>query len=393
MNYKDLAEKTESYIIERRRWFHRHPELSWEEFRTTDEIASELEKMGLKVHRYDGKPGCYADIAGGKAAPGCRTIALRADIDALPVLEKTGLPFASENEGVMHACGHDCHIAMLLGAAKMLVETRGELAGNIRLIFQAAEETSYGAEYFVEQGILDGVDAVAGMHIWGTLDAPYINVQPGRRMASCDIFTITVEGVSTHGTLPHLGVDALVAAASIILNVQTFASRNNDPLNPLVVSIGELHAGQRFNILANRAVMHGTARTFNPEFRKTIEPGLRRIVENTAKALGAQAKLDYRCYCGPIINDDDGLNRVAHDAVAKLYGEEALRDLPMLMGSEDFAYYMDKVPGVFGFIGSRNEALGLTATNHNDAYTVDESVLKRGSAYFAQLAADYLAQD
>jgi metal-dependent amidase/aminoacylase/carboxypeptidase family protein len=164
-------------------------------------------------------------------------------------------------------------------------------------------------------------------------------------------------------------------------------------MNPLVVSIGELHAGQRFNILANRAVMHGTARTFNPEFRKTIEPGLRRIVENTAKALGAQAKLDYRCYCGPIINDDDGLNRVAHDAVAKLYGEEALRDLPMLMGSEDFAYYMDKVPGVFGFIGSRNEALGLTATNHNDAYTVDESVLKRGSAYFAQLAADYLAQD
>ena len=389
MEIRALAQKYESYIIEQRRYFHAHPELSWEEFKTTDAIVRELEAMGLSVSRFADHPGCTAMIRGGKAKPGCRTVALRADIDALPVEEKTGLPFASENCGVMHACGHDNHIAMLLGAAKILTEIQGELEGNVKIFFQAAEETCHGAEYYVQQGVLDGVDAIYGQHIWAGLDAPYLNVQPGPRMASCDNFTLTVEGVSAHGSAPHLGVDAIVAAASIILNLQTIVSRINNPLNGLVVTVGTINGGQRFNIIANKVVMEGTCRTHSREMRTRIEPLIRRIAEDTAAALGAKATLKYEAFPGPVINDHEDLNRIAHDAAVKLYGEEGVRELPMMMGSEDFAYFMEKVPGVFGFLGSRDAS--HQASNHNDHYDVPEEVLKRGAAMHAQFAADYLA--
>ena len=389
MDIRALAEKYEGYIIEQRRWFHAHPELSWEEFGTTDHIQEELEKMGLEVHRFEGRPGCTAMIYGGKAVPGAKTVALRADIDALPVEEKTGLPFASKNPGVMHACGHDNHMAMLLGAAKILCEVKDELEGNVKLLFQAAEETCFGAEYYVQQGVLDGVDAIYGQHIWAGLEAPYLNVQPGVRMASCDNFTITVEGSSTHGSTPHLGTDAIVAAASIIMNIQTIVSRNNDPLNALVVSIGEIHGGQRFNILANKVVMEGTCRTHSREMRGKIEPLLRRICEDTAAAFGAKAELKYDAFPSPVINDHDDLNQIAHDAAVKLYGEEGIKEMPRVMGSEDFAYFMDVVPGIFGFLGSRDAE--HQASNHNDCYDVPEDVLKRGAAMHAQFAADYLS--
>lgn len=389
MDIRALTEQYESYIIEQRRWFHAHPELSWEEFGTTDHIQQELEKMGLEVHRFDGRPGCTAMIYGGKAAPGAKTVALRADIDALPVEEKTGLPFTSQNPGVMHACGHDNHMAMLLGAARILCDLKDELAGNVKLLFQAAEETCFGAEYYVQQGVLDGVDAIYGQHIWAGLEAPYLNVQPGVRMASCDNFTITVEGSSTHGSTPHLGTDAIVAAASIIMNIQTIVSRNNDPLNALVVTIGEIHGGQRFNILANKVVMEGTCRTHSREMRGKIEPLLRRVCEDTAAAFGARAELKYDAFPSPVINDHDDLNQIAHDAAVKLYGEEGIKEMPRVMGSEDFAYFMDVVPGIFGFLGSRDAE--HQASNHNDCYDVPEEVLKRGAAMHAQFAADYLS--
>ena len=386
MNFRQAAEAAESYIIEQRRWFHQHPELSLEEKATTDRIQAELEGMGYTVHRYPDYNGCWAMLDGGEG----KTVALRADIDALPVEEKTGLAFASENAGVMHACGHDCHIAMLLGAAKLLMEHKDEVHGKVKLIFQSGEETCHGADYYVEHGLMDGVDAIFGQHIWGKLEEPYLNVEPGRRMASCDNFTITVEGLSAHGTQPELGADALIGAASILLNLQTFVSRNNSPLNPLVVTVGKMHAGQRFNIIANHAVMYGTVRTFDAAFRMTVEGHLRRIVENTAAALGVKASLEYNYYLSPLINDDDLLNEVAQKAAEKLYGPEATKELPMAMGSEDFALFADKVPAVFGFLGSRNEALGYTAGNHNDCYTVNEEVLKRGAAMYAQFAVDYL---
>lgn len=393
MNYKELAEKTSDYIVEQRRWCHMNPELSLQEVQTTEHIEAELRKMGFtEIRRFPEHTGLVATLRGGKAAEGCRTVMLRADIDALPVEEKTGLPFASKNPGVMHACGHDCHISMLLGAAKMLMETKDELGGIVKFIFQAAEETCNGAEYYVDAGVLEGVDAIFGQHVWSTLEEGCFSVQPGPRMASVDNFTIKVDGASAHGTQPHLGKDALLAACAIVSNIQSFVSRSNDPLNPLVVNVGEMHAGQRFNILANHAELYGTTRTYNPEFRMKIAEGLRRIAENTAAAFGTTATVEYDCFANSLYNDDDELNEVVHDAVVKLYGEESLRDMPRVMGSEDFAFFADKVPAVFGFLGSRNEELGMTVGNHSDHYTVNEPILKRGAALYAQFAADFLAK-
>lgn len=390
MQISDLAFNLEDYIIAQRRYFHQHPELSWKEFETTNTIANELQSMGIEVRRFPDATGVLGFIRGKKADGSGKTVVLRADIDALPIEEKTGLPFASENKGVMHACGHDCHIAMLLGAARILKDTRDEFSGEVRLLFQGAEETSCGAKYYIDQGVLDNADAIFGMHIWGNLDAPYFSIQPGNRMASCDNFKITVEGVSAHGSAPHQGVDAVVAAANIVMQVQTLVSRNNDPCNPLVVSVGEIHGGRRFNIIADRVEMSGTVRTYNTDVRGQMEERLKRVVKHAAEAMGAKAELEYAYTAGPIINSHEPLNGILRQAALSLYGENSLHDLPAMMGSEDFAFYMEKVPGVFCFLGGRNAALGYTAVNHNDCFTVDEAVLKRGAALYARFARDFL---
>jgi len=388
MNIKSSAEKYNDYIIERRRFYHSIPELSFEEVRTTKEIAEDLKNMGIEVETFPDYNGLVGTIKGDK--PG-KTVMLRADIDALPVEEHTGLPFSSTNCN-MHACGHDAHISMLLGASKILYDMKHELKGTVKLLFQAAEESCYGAKYYVENGVLDGVDAVYGMHIWGSLDAPYFNLESGSRMASVDNFKITVTGVSSHGSAPHLGKDAVIAASSIIMNIQTVVSRINDPLNPLVVTIGTIKGGQRFNIIANHVEMEGTIRTHSREVRAIVEENLRQIVENTAKAMGCKADLEYSYYAAPIINEHEDINNIVRNAAVKLYGEESLISMPKLMGSEDFAYLAEKVPGFYGFIGCRNEKEGIVYSNHNDKFTVDESVLHRGSALYAQFAYDYLEE-
>lgn len=388
MDIKALAEKHEGYIIEQRRFFHQIPELSYEEVETTKELAARLKEMGLEVTTFPDYNGCTAIIKGGKPGP---MVCLRADIDALPVEEHTGLPFASKN-GNMHACGHDCHMAMLLGAAKILIDIKDELCGDVMLLFQAAEESCCGAKYYVEHGVIDNCAALFGMHIWGTLDAPKFNLEGGGRMASCDNFKITVKGTSSHGSAPHLGNDAIVAAASIVMNLQTFASRRNDPLNTLVISIGTMNGGQRFNIIANHVEMEGTIRTYSRELRKTLEQELNKIICGTAQALGCEAELDYGYYLDPVINEHEDINRIVRDAAVKLYGEESLTSMDKLTGSEDFAMLMEKVPGFYGFIGCRNEKLGAIYTNHNDKFDIDEAVLHRGSALYAQFAYDFLTE-
>lgn len=388
MHIKNLAEKYNDYIIERRRFFHSIPELSFEEVKTTEEIKQNLESMGIEVQTFPDYNGLVGTICG--THPG-KTVMLRADIDALPVEEHTGLSYASTN-GKMHACGHDAHISMLLGAAKILCDMKDEIKGTVKLLFQSAEESCYGAKYYVENGVLDGVDAIFGMHIWGTLDAPYFNLESGNRMASVDNFKITVNGVTSHGSAPHLGKDAVIAASSIIMNIQTIVSRINNPLNPLVVSIGTIKGGRRFNIIANNVEMEGTIRTHSREVRAEIEEHLRNIVENTAKALGCSAQLDYTYYAAPVINEHNDINNIVRNAAVKLYGEESLTDMPKLMGSEDFSYLAEKVPGFYGFIGTRNTENGYIYTNHNDKFTVDESVLHRGAALYAQFAYDFLEE-
>lgn len=385
MDIKQLAEKYDDYIIKMRRYFHKNPELSWEEENTTDIIEKELNNMGLKTTRFRGKTGVMAVLNGRK--PG-KTVVLRADIDALPIEELTDEPFKSTN-GKMHACGHDCHMSMLLGAVKILCEIKNELEGNVKFLFQAAEETAQGSEYYIKEGALDGADAIFGMHIWGTLNAPKINIEPGGRMAACDNFKITVKGIASHGSAPHLGVDAIVAAASIIINIQTYVSRRNNPLNPLVITVGTINGGNRFNIIANEVVMEGSIRNFSPELRKEMEGNMKEIIKNTAKALGAEAELEYSYLAGPVINDEY-LTKIAKEAAIKLYGEDELVPMEKVTGSEDFAYYMEEIPGTFVFLGCRNESIGAIYSNHSEKFKVDESSLQRGSALYAQFAYDYL---
>lgn len=387
MDIKKLAEKYNEYIITQRRYFHENPELSFEEVETTKAIKNELEDMGIEVQTFDDYQGLVGTIYGGRNTG--KTIMLRADIDALPIEEHADVPFAAKN-GKMHACGHDCHTAMLLGAAKILNEIKDQLNGDVKLLFQSAEESCYGAKYYVEKGVLNKIDGIFGMHIWGTLDAPYMNLEGGGRMASCDNFKITVKGKSAHGSAPHMGHDAIVAAASMVMNLQTFVSRMNDPLNTLVVSIGTMKGGQRFNIIANHVEMEGTIRTYSRELRAQMEGHIKAIIENVAKIYGCEVELEYYAYPGPVINEHADLNRIAQDAATKLYGKEILTTMPKLTGSEDFAFFMEKVPGFFGFLGCANKEIGACYSNHNDKFKVDETVLHRGSALYAQFAVDFL---
>lgn len=389
MVIRDLADQYEGYIIEQRRRFHHHPELSFQEKDTTAAIVEELKGMGIEVITFPDYTGCIGVLKGGQDGP---TVMLRADIDALPVTEATGLSFASDNPGVMHACGHDNHIAMLLGAARILADLRDELKGTVKFIFQAAEESCHGAEYYADHGCLDGVDALMGMHIWWNLDSPKINFVDGKRMASCATFKVTIHGVSAHATAPHQGKDALVAAAAMVMNMQTYVSRTNDPMNPLVITFGTIHGGEVFNVIANEVVLEGTTRTYSDLTRENLAGDMKKIIDATCEAYGCTADFEYNNYCAAIINKYPDLVRIAHDGVVKLYGEEGCGELSAMMGSEDFAYLAAKAPSVFGYIGSRCPEKGKVYGNHNNHYDVDEDALKRGSAAYAQFAYDFLEE-
>lgn len=389
MDIKEKAENIKDYIIEMRRHFHQNPELSLEEFETTKKIVNELEKMGIEVSTFkDGLTGCIGTIKGAKEG---KTLLLRADIDALSVHEQTNLEFASRVDGKMHACGHDCHAAMLLGVAKILSEMKDKFSGNIKLFFQAAEEIGLGAKLSIEQGVMDNVDACYGVHVTPRFESPKINMQYGERMAATDVFKLTVEGTSSHGSSPHLGHDAIVASAAIITALQTIVSRINNPLKPAVVTIGTIKGGQRFNIIANEVIMEGNVRTFDEIFRKEIETHIREIAESVAKAHSCTAKLEYRYGTGVVLNKDKNLVDIAQNAVKKLYGEDSLIEMEKITGSEDFSLLMEKAPGIFGYIGTRNPKVpGSEKINHHECFTVDEDALIRGTAVAVQFALDYL---
>lgn len=389
MDIRALAEKNRDYIIERRRYYHQHPELSFEEWETTKSLKKDLEDMGMEIQTFEDYPGLIATLDTGR--PG-RTIMLRSDIDALPVQEGTGLPFASENDGVMHACGHDTHMAMLLGAAKILQEVQGELCGKVKFLLQSGEEHACGAKYYVDHNLLDGVDAIFGLHIWGTVQAPLLCVESGRRMASCDNFIIRIKGKQTHGSSPHLGNDAIVAASNVVMSLQGFVSRKNDPVNPLVVSVGKFHGGNMYNIICNDVELVGTIRTYSRELRKELEGELRAIAQQAAGVYGCEAEFELQPMLPAVINDNEELNQIAQEAALKLYGTEGVTHMESLMGSEDFALYMEKVPGFFGFVGAKNEDKGIIYSNHHEKFTADEDSLERGAALAAQFAVDFLSK-
>ena len=387
-----LAKQVEDYVIQTRRLIHQNPERPWEEWETTKFIEDELIKMGLEPQRFDDEhTGLWCMIKGGKAGEGAKTIMLRADIDALSVTEDTGLPFASRNPGVMHACGHDSHVAMLLGAAKILVDMREELSGNVKLLFQAAEETAIGAKWYVEQGVMDDVDVCYGCHIGSMIDTGYISVQPGPRFAACDEFKITVDGIACHGGMPYVGRDSILAASTIVCSLQNIVSRRIDCQDALVITVGYMHGGTNFNIVCGQMELGGTVRSYNAELRAAVPDMMREVAENTARAFGCSAKLEYQFKTPAVVHDDEQMNRIAKDAAIKIFGAEGLRAVKALGGGDDFAYFLEQKPGIYAMIGGRNEAKGCNWGHHHPKFDIDEDAFCRGTAMFVQMTLDYFA--
>ncbi|MDW8801867.1 amidohydrolase [Clostridium sp. A1-XYC3] len=384
MDIKKLAKEYEEYIINMRRDFHQNPEPSWEEYRTTEVIERELNSLGIETKRLR-RTGVVGILKGKKKG---QAIALRADIDALSIKENTNLSFKSKNQ-YMHACGHDCHAAMLLGAAKILSNIREELRGDVKFIFQPAEESCIGAKVIIEEDkVLDGVDGIFGMHIWGNLQSSKFNIEKGPRMASADTFKIIIKGKASHGSTPDLGIDAVLVASAVVMNLQSIVSRNINPLEPVVITVGTINGGDRFNIIANEVVMEGTTRAFSKEVRNSLEKKMRDVIESTAKTYGAEGILEYNYCPAPVINEDQ-LTDLAVSSAKKLYGEDSLIPMEKIMVGEDFTFYMNEVPGTFVFLGGGNEKLGIYP-NHSDKFMIDENALHMGAALYAQFAVDFL---
>ena len=394
---RDAAASAEGAIIEWRRLFHKHPEVSGQESHTQEMLCDELDRLGVEYRRLDNN-GIIATIRG--EAPGsydaagvsARRVALRADIDALPVTEDTGLPFASENEGVMHACGHDAHMAMMLGAIRIFLETKSQLKGEVRILFQPAEEISIGALSMIDAGALDGVDAIYGAHIWSEVDAGTVSCAPGQRMANTDWFHIDIEGVSAHGSMPHKGVDAVVVGAEMVNGLQVLVSRDVSPFDPVVVTVGEFHGGEARNVMAGHAYLSGTVRTWTEKLRREVPDRLERIVSKIGHAFGAKVKFTFKEGNAGLSNDPV-CAEVARRAVVDMLGESAVSDYRGTLSGEDFSEYLNIVPGVFCFVGTRNPEVGALHPQHSCHFTIDESVLAKGSMVAAQWACRMLAAE
>jgi amidohydrolase len=388
LSINQLAKKYKQYVVDLRREFHTWPELSWQEKRTSKRIKEELKKIGIPYTAV-AETGVVATIKGKSDKP---LVALRADIDALNVNEDNDIEYKSKNEGVMHACGHDGHIAMLLGAAKILNELKHEIDGSVKLIFQPAEEVIQGAKRMLEEGVLENVSAIFGIHLWSNLEIGKVSLEEGPRMATADKFTIKVTGKGCHGSSPHEGVDALVAASAIVMNLQTVVSREINPLEPAVVSIGKFYSGTKYNVIASEAILEGTTRCFNPNIRNDFPKIIERITKDTAESFRAKAELIYEFSTPPTINNPY-CSQIAAKAAEKVLNKDAIVRMEKVTGGEDFAIYLEKVPGALIFLGAGNKEKGIVYPHHSEKFNIDEEALEIGTALYAQLAIEYLKSE
>ena len=392
-DFKARAKEIENAVVGWRRHFHSYPELSFEEYETSKYIAADLAKLGCENITIGtaGRPtGVTADIIGGSDG---KRVALRADIDALPVKEETGLPFASRNEGVMHACGHDGHTAMLLGAAKLLSEVKERLHGSVRLIFQPSEESAVmigmnGADAVVREGrALAGVDAIFGVHLWSPLEDGTLGYRCGPMMACSDSWKIKIIGKGGHGAMPHVTHDPMTAAGQLICALQTFVSREVSPIEGAVLTIGMLRAGTAFNVIPNEVELVGTARSFDRAISEATEEFIRRMAGNIAAAFRCTAEVTYERNLPPTVNAPE-MALMGAEIARGIF--DTVREVEPTMAGEDFSYYLGKVPGSFFFIGVGDEAKGTAWPHHHCKFTVDEDMLSKGSAFEASCAWRFL---
>lgn len=385
-----LIDKYLEEIIEIRRDIHQYPEIGMEEVRTSALVKAELEKLGLEIQDKVGKMGVVGLLRGKEDG---KTILLRADMDCLPMDELTDLPFKSKVPGMMHACGHDVHTAILLGAAKVLTELKDEIKGNIKFVFQPAEEANPtgGARYMIEDGVLENpkVDAAVALHAWN-LPLGKVGIRTSTMMAQSDRIFITVKGKSSHASQPHNGVDAIVAAGHIITALQTVISRNVDPMESAVVTIGTIHGGSRYNVTCDKVVLEGTVRTFNPEISAIMPNRIKAIAENVAKALGAECDVDYVEGYSATVNDEELATKFIgyfQDAIGE---ENVLIPAQPASGGEDFSEFTKAVPSVFYWLGMESEMNKGKTTLHNPNLIVDEDCIPVGIKTLVAGAIDFL---
>jgi len=373
-------------IVSLRRDIHREPELGFDTEKTAEKVLAALEGLPLDTETGVAKNGIVATLEGEEDGP---TVALRADMDALPILEDTGLHFASETEGKMHACGHDGHTSMLVGAAHTLSGMRDRLGGTVKFIFQPAEEGGGGGKVMVEEGVADDVSSIFALHLWPGLPFGKVATKAGPIMAAADAFEMEVKATGSHGAMPHLGSDAISIAAQVVTALQTIVSREVDPVEPAVLTVGEIGAGTAFNVIPDRAHLGGTVRTLNADLRQNMPRRMEELARGIAKGMRGDIDLAYT-FSYPVTVNNEAAANLALDVAEDLFGGESVLELPSpSMGAEDFSYFLESMPGAFIWLGIGEDASGL----HTPKFAFDEDILPRGSALLAALAIEALKQD
>ena len=374
----EVSRGFQDYMVGLRRRMHARPELSFQEQGTSQLVQAELTALGVEF-KVVGDYGVVATIGRADAQ---HMVALRADMDALPIDEKNPhLDYCSQNDGVMHACGHDGHVAMLLGAARIFKQMQMEsaLEGTVKLCFQQAEERGGGTAEILEELKRFPVKSAFAIHLWSEIESGKISVQAGPRMAACDIFDIKINGVGCHGANPHRGVDAIVVASTVVINASQLIAREIDPAHAAALTFGKLHSGDAGNVIADSAVLAGTLRTTHPADQHYLQAALRRIVQSTADTFRATAEVSIR-RGGSMLANEAGCSRIAEQTAAELFGADQLINFPSLMVSENFGDFLDVYPGLMALVGVRNEAVGACFPHHHPQFNIDESVLYRGAA-------------
>jgi len=384
----DTANALFGYTQELRRDFHRHPELGFQEHRTATVISNELTNMGFQVRTGVAGTGIIAHLKGEKSGP---VIMLRSDIDALPIQEETGVDYASENPGVMHACGHDGHTAIALTVAKILSSRRNFLSGTVKFVFQPAEELLSGAKRMVEEGVLEdpAPDFSLAMHLWNERPVGWFGISPGPVCAAGSIFNVRIKGKGGHGAIPHLSRDPVTTSTFIISTLQTIVSRNMNPMESGVVSVTAINAGSTFNVIPAELEFQGTIRAHNLDVIAMIEKRFNEIVVSVAQSFGCTAEVSINRLTGPVINDVKLTNHIYHIA-RDHFPESNIDNQFQIMASEDFAYLNQKNPGCYIYVGSNNPLNGLDAPHHDSRFNFDERALPLSVALMATVVEDLM---
>jgi N-acetylcysteine deacetylase len=375
-------------LIEIRRELHMNPELSSQEFETTKRINGWLKEFGIAQIPANLITGTAGEITGKQQGP---TIALRADIDALPIQEASALPFRSKIDGVSHMCGHDVHTTITLGAGIILQELSDRLHGNVRLLFQPAEETEGGAVSMIEQGLLEGVQSIIGLHNSPDIPTGTMGIKEGSFMASCDDFILTIKGKGGHAALPENTIDPIMIGSAVVSQLQTIVSRTVSAKESAVVSIGSFQAGATNNVIPDKAILKGTVRTSNEEVRQKIYQVFKKMVTNTVTGFGGEVEIDYQFLIPAVVNDAR-ITEIVRSAAVSIVGEENTIPSDSTMGGDDFSYYQKEVPGCYVWLGSRNEEKGIIHGLHHPEFMVDEEAIKIGIKWMVQSAFQLLQQ-